>query len=91
MNQIVFERMHSIGLERARAVAQQLATEMRDEFRVDSHWTGDRLHFSRSGLSGVLDIHEDRVRLEARLGFLLTTYKPRIEERLAENFDRYFA
>jgi putative polyhydroxyalkanoate system protein len=88
--QIVFERAHSIGLDRARSIAQRLADEMREEFRVDSDWDGDALSFQRSGLSGVLQVFEDRVRLEARLGFLLAAYKPRIEARLAENFDRYF-
>lgn len=90
MSQIVFERAHTIGLERARSVAERLASEMRDEFRVDSGWEGDILTFQRSGLSGVLTVFDDRIRLEAKLGFLLAAYKPRIEARLAENFDRYF-
>ncbi len=90
MTQIVFERAHEIGLERARAVAQRLADEMLEEFRVKSHWQGDALHFERSGLSGVLEVFEEHLRLEARLGFLLAAYRPRIEERLAENFGRYF-
>ncbi len=90
MTQIVFERAHEIGLERARAIAQRLADEMQDEFRVKSHWQGDVLHFERSGLSGVLEVFETHLRLVAQLGFLLATYKPRIEERLSENFARYF-
>ncbi len=91
MADIVFERSHQIGLDRARAVAQRLADEMREEFRVDSDWEGNALCFKRSGLSGVLKVFDDRIRLEARLGFLLAAYKPKIEARLSENFERYFA
>lgn len=90
MAEIVFERAHAIGLERARSVVQRLADEMRDEFRVNSGWEGDALSFRRSGLSGVLQVFDDHIRLEAQLGFLLAAYKPRIEARLAENFARYF-
>jgi len=87
---LTFERSHSLGLEAARAVAERLAGEMRTDYGVDSHWHGNDLVFSRSGLSGVLQINTDSLRLEAKLGFLFSTYKTRIEASMAANFERYF-
>lgn len=90
MAELVFERAHSLSLAAARAIAQRLADEMRSEYGVDSRWQGDELHFSRTGLSGVLRVDTDRIRLDAQLGFLFSAFKPRIEASMAANFDRYF-
>ena len=73
MAELIFERPHALGLEAARAVTQRLADEMRTDYGVDSHWNGNDLVFSRSGLSGVLRINPDSLRLEAKLGFLFCT------------------
>jgi len=90
MAALVFERPHALGLEVARAVADRLAEEMRSDYGVDSHWNGNDLVFSRVGLSGVLRINPDSIRLDAQLGFLFSAYKTRIEASMAENFARYF-
>ncbi len=90
MAALVFEREHSLGLEAARAVAEQLAEEMRSDYGVDSHWNGNELVFSRVGLSGVLRVNPDSIRLDAQLGFLFSTYKTRIEAAMTANFARYF-
>ena len=91
MNRLLFERDHGLGLGRAREVAQRLADEMTDQYDLRSHWEGDSLHFSASGVSGVLAISESKISLDAKLGFLMASFKPRIEARLAANFDRYFS
>ena len=90
MADVAFERSHALGLERARAVAQRLADEMRADYGVESRWDGDELVFSRVGLSGVLRVNPDSVRLDARLGFLFSAYKTRIEAAMSTNFARYF-
>lgn len=90
MSEIVFERAHSLSLAAVRAIAQRLADEMRSEYGVDSSWQGDELHFSRTGLAGVLRVEAERIRLDAQLGFLFSAFKPKIEASLAANFDRYF-
>lgn len=91
MPSIEFERAHGMGLAAARGAAQRVADDMQDIFSVDTDWRGDELHFSSTGVSGVLRVLEDRIRLEATLGFLFSAYKPRIEAQLAANFDRYFS
>jgi putative polyhydroxyalkanoate system protein len=90
MAQLSFERAHSLGARTAREVAQRLADEMQTEYGVKFHWEGDELHFSRIGLSGVLSVDPDRIRLVAQLGFLFSAYKPRIEDAMSSNFERYF-
>ena len=90
MATITFERAHHMGLDDARAATQRIADEMRSDYGVDSRWEGDALVFTRSGLSGVLNVSADTIRLEAKLGFLFSTYKARIAEHLDRNFSQYY-
>jgi len=45
--------------------------------------------FRRSGADGTLRVTPDRFILDVRLGFLLGTYKDRIESQLIKNLQQY--
>lgn len=87
---IHLERPHHLGLKKARAAAQRVADDMAQNFEMSTEWDGNALHFSRAGVSGSLTVWRDRVVLDARLGGLLGVFRSRIEERLHDDFDRYF-
>ncbi len=91
MADIHLRRAHKVGLKKARAAAQKVAEEMDDVFSMKSEWDGNTLRFSRSGVSGELRVAKDEVVLEAKLGLLLSALKPKIEEQINRNFDKYFA
>jgi putative polyhydroxyalkanoate system protein len=87
MSEIHLHRKHKLGLKKAREAAQKVADELAESFDMESEWDGNALRFSRSGVT----VSKDQVVLDAKLGFLLAAFKPRIEERLEKDFDRYFA
>ncbi len=87
---IHLERSHHLGLKKARAAAQRVADDMAQTFEMSTEWDGNALHFSRVGVSGSLRVSRDRVVLDAQLGGLLAVFRSRIEERLHDDFDRYF-
>ena len=91
MSEIHLHRKHKLGLKKAREAAQKVADELSESFDMESEWDGNELRFSRSGVSGSLTVSKDQVVLDAKLGFLLAAFKPRIAERLEKDFDRYFA
>jgi len=91
MSEIHLQRKHGLGLKKAREAAQKVADEMAESFDMESEWDGNELRFARSGVTGCLRVTKDLVVLEAKLGFLLAAFKPRIEEKLEKEFDRYFA
>ncbi|MBN9460483.1 MAG: polyhydroxyalkanoic acid system family protein [Burkholderiales bacterium] len=91
MSEIHLQRRHKLGLQKAKEAAQKVADDMAESFDIASEWDGNALNFSRAGVSGRMKITRDKVVLEARLGLLLAAFKPRIEERLQKDFDRYFA
>ncbi|MCZ7559080.1 MAG: polyhydroxyalkanoic acid system family protein [Burkholderiaceae bacterium] len=91
MSAIHLQRKHALGIKKAREAAQKVADDMAESFDIESEWDGNALRFARAGVSGSLTVSKDRVVLDAKLGLLLAAFKPRIEERLQKDFDRYFA
>jgi len=71
--------------------AQKVADDLAQEYGMESTWEGNVLRFTRKGVDGALTVTKDEVVLDAKLGFLLSTFKHRIEEHVNDNFDRYFA
>jgi putative polyhydroxyalkanoate system protein len=90
MATIELKRDHTLGLKKARQAAQRVADEMQREFGMDCEWDGNVLRFSRTGVTGELVVDRGHVELHAKLGFLLTAFKGRIEETIHRNFDEYF-
>lgn len=90
MAEIHIKRKHALGLKKAKAAAQKVADDLAEHFDMKSEWQGQELHFSRSGVQGILHIAKDSVEVNAKLGLLLSAFKPRIEEQMTKNFEKYF-
>ncbi len=95
MAQILIERTHPLGLEQARRIAAQWVREAEEKFELRcSYQAGeesDSVSFSRTGLSGTLDVSGQHFRMQAQLGFLLSAFKDRIEAEIQKNLDALIA
>jgi putative polyhydroxyalkanoate system protein len=91
MADISLQRKHKLGLKKAKEAAQKVADELAEAFDMESEWSGNTLNFERSGVNGQLKVTKDGVSVDAKLGFLLSAFKPKIEEQINKNFDKYFA
>lgn len=89
MARIIVERPHSLGLEAARARAENLAERLAGKFEVRYHWVGNSLELTRSGADGKVDVHDDRVRVELKLGLLLSTMSSNIQREIEKSLDKY--
>jgi putative polyhydroxyalkanoate system protein len=90
MSEIRIRRTHSLALEAARGVAESLAAKLKKDFDLAWVWKRNVLHFERPGINGELHVTDHDIRLEARLGLLLGFLKPRIEQEIEAQFDKYF-
>lgn len=90
MSTIDLQRDHALGLKKAKVAAQKVADEMTREFGMNCHWEGNVLHFERTGVTGQLVVEPKHVSVQAKLGFLLSAFKGRIEDQIHRNFDDYF-
>ncbi|WPC05552.1 polyhydroxyalkanoic acid system family protein [Pseudomonas benzenivorans] len=88
MTRIDVERSHNLGREVAREKAEQLAERLAREFDVRYRWSGDTLEFKRSGADGRIEVGEDRVRVELKLGLLLSAMGGSIKRQIEEALDK---
>jgi len=91
MADIHIERAHALGLKEARRIALQWAEKAQTDFGMswtcEQGTTGDLLSFSRSGVSGTLALTKSSFEMDARLGFLASMFKDRIEAEIVKNLD----
>ena len=88
-------RPHQLGLPKARKLALRWAEQAETDFGLQCTYAEgqqeDEVGFSRSGVAGTLVVSHDRFELNAKLGFLLGTFKDRIEREIVSNLDALLA
>jgi len=90
MSDIVIRRQHGKSLAEARASAEHMAAELKEEFDLDYAWNGNAMRFKRPGVAGELSVNDQTVALNIRLGLLLFALKPAIEREIHRFFDENF-
>jgi putative polyhydroxyalkanoate system protein len=90
MAAINIEKKHALSHKKAKECAEKVANDLNARFALDYAWKGDRIEFSRPGLSGALRVGKNAVRLDCELGFMLSLLKPKIEAEVHKQFDKYF-
>lgn len=90
MSTIDIHRKHGLTLAAAKKKVDAMAEHLAEEFSLESKWRGDEVHFTRSGVKGVMKVAKDEVHVHAELGFLVAFLKPQIEKRLHAHFDEVF-
>jgi putative polyhydroxyalkanoate system protein len=95
MPDIKIHRDHSLGLPKARKVAQKWAEDVQAKFdmtcTVIEGEFSDTVQFTRSGVNGTLVVAADHFDLTAKLGFLLGAFSKTIESEIQKNLDGLLA
>ena len=95
MADIHITRQHNMTLGQARKTAFKWAEEAEAKFDMACTYEegdmSDICSFSRSGVSGTMTVDKDSFVLTARLGFLLSAFKDRIESEIVKNLDALIA
>ena len=87
MTKIRITRPHRLGLEAARARAEEFTRTLSKELQLDYKWDGDRLTFERTGASGTLTIDASAIDLDIALGLPLSLLAGTIEKTIQERLD----
>jgi putative polyhydroxyalkanoate system protein len=101
MAEIFIQRDHTLGMEKARAVAVQWQKEAEADWGMDCTYVAnetnekgelqDRLNFERAGASGFLCVTATQLSMKLELGFLMASFKDKIEEKISSNLDKLLA
>ncbi len=88
MATITVSKRHQLSHQKARSVAEQLAGDLEKRFGLAWRWDGDQVRFERSGVSGIMHVGTSDIRLDVKLGLLLTPLKPTIEREIHAQLDK---
>jgi putative polyhydroxyalkanoate system protein len=92
VSDIQIYRSHSLGLIRARQLAERWAQDARERLDMECVWSAqaeiETIEFRRSGVKGSLVVTADHFKLDAALGFLLQAFRRNIELEIEKNLDQ---
>ena len=91
MASISIEKAHALTHKKAKAAAEALAEDLRERFDLAWSWEGDHVVFERPGVQGRMLVGATHIRLDVRLGLLLTALKPTIEREIQAQLDKLAA
>ncbi|MBF8778852.1 polyhydroxyalkanoic acid system family protein [Pseudomonas fulva] len=91
MTQISVERKHSLGREAARAKAEALVEKLTSKYDLAARWEGDRVDISRSGANGSVFIGDDSIRIDLKLGMMLSMMSGAIKSEIERAVDKALA
>lgn len=87
MADIQIKRKHALDREQAKAKVEAIARDLKTKLGAEYHWEGDCLCFQRSGASGVIDVKNEVVEVNVKLGMFLKPMKSVIENSINNGFD----
>lgn len=89
MTTIALKQPHTLGLKKARMVALDWAQEAERKLAMSCEYeegdTFDCVHFKRQGVTGSMFVRGKEFEINAKLGFLLSAFKDRIESEIIQN------
>ena len=95
MSDIHMQREHTLGLPAARKLASQWIEQAESRLGMSCTYaegaSGDEITFERAGVSGTVQVTEDRFVLDAELGFLFSAFQDKIETEVARRLDKLLA
>jgi putative polyhydroxyalkanoate system protein len=88
MTQISVERKHNLGREVARQKAEALVDKLAREYDLQARWEGDTVQVKRSGAQGTIRIGDDSIRVELKLGMMLSMMGGTIQGEIERALDK---
>ncbi len=88
MATISIGKKHHLSHKKAKGVAEKIAKDLNKRFDLDYAWAGDHVEFERPGLSGRMHVGKEEIRLDVRLGLLLSMMKPALEKEIHAQLDK---
>jgi putative polyhydroxyalkanoate system protein len=89
MAAIVVRRHHTLGLAKAKGLAQSMARRLQKDYGGSFGWQGDVLHFERTGASGSVAVTRKGFEVHVELGLLLSPLRSRIEREIITFCDEH--
>jgi len=87
MSEISIKRAHHSTTADAKKMADKIAAKLEKDYQLKSSWAGDVLNFTRSGVNGTLAVTAKELKIDVKLGFLMSAFKGPIQDAVEKNLD----
>jgi putative polyhydroxyalkanoate system protein len=85
MPKLTITQAHALPLDQVKARLEGLANRLAAKYGIEAKWTSERqASISRTGVSGVIQIADDKVTVNLDLSFLLSPLKDKVESRVGQ-------
>lgn len=95
MTDIHMQREHTLGFSAARKLAREWLEQAETRLGMACEYTegaaSDEISFRRPGVTGTVQVTEDRYVLDVELGFLWSAFKDKIEAEVGRRMDKMLA
>jgi len=82
-------RKHSKDRTEIKAIVEQIADELGREFGFSYHWDEDTLKFSRTGVNGYIQTHDDEIEVKINKSFFIPLSDAFLKAKVNEYMDSY--
>ena len=90
MSEIHIRRTHNLSADKVRAGAERIAAELQQRFQLETGWEDNQLVFSRTGLTGTLQVEPEAIEIRLQLGLLLSVFRRQMETEIHRFLDERF-
>jgi putative polyhydroxyalkanoate system protein len=89
MADIKIQRPHTLGMDKARALAQDWMDDASKKLGLTCKLVPgdgeDTISFERMGITGQMKVRADAFELDTKLGMMMSAFKPMIEAEIDKN------
>lgn len=95
MADIKIQRSHALGMDKARALAQDWMGDAARQLGLTCNMVQgdveDTISFERMGVTGQMKVRADAFELDTKLGMMMSAFKPLIEAEIDRNLANILA
>lgn len=89
MTKIVIAKTHNKPAEEVEKLVDALQIELANKYGLKSQRNGDLVDFTGAGLKGTLSMDPNEVKIDLKLGMMMTMLAGKIESALKEKLNIY--
>ena len=92
MAKIKIQKTFTLPVEEVRAGLEKIGQGLKDEHGLNYQWVNDkRVEFTHKSVKGFVDINDNDIVLQLKLGMLYAAMAPVVKKRIAEMADKYIS
>ena len=91
MSTIRVSRSFTQDIETVREAAEELAQELASNYGIRYSWQGNTASVSGKGVKGSLQLSDNELLVEMKLGMLASAFAPQLRKAVDDYLDKYLA